>query len=155
MDPVFLEPVGASLVAPLTRPDLSSSDRAGRSSSTLFFEEDQALLQHKPGLAQIRGSLAAGNDLDDPTRPMRQTTAILVLVAMLATLARATEPGNLEFIVNPALRGCRHLVEHCYCAGARVDPATALRRRHSLDTVTARLVSQAAQILAVNLNGQL
>lgn len=152
MHPVLLEPVGPTLVAALARSDLGLPDYGSALMLAVALAYSQQAVKLGTRQPLVAGPLASYGYLHQPGRNMHHPTAILVLVAVLAALARAAEPFDAELTVGARLDDLGRAIQDRYGACASVDPPTSLCRRHTLYAVSASLFIERRQIRAVDLD---
>ncbi len=85
---------------------------------------------------------------------MRQAAAVLMLVAMLTTLASTAKPLNPELAIGSHLGYDVQRVENGHRNRAGVDASISLSRGDTLNSMTASFVVEAAQVFAFYLNLQ-
>ena len=137
-------PVSAPLIRPLTGADLVTPAAVERILFPALGHGVEGGVERGAGVAQVGLPGTPGGGAHEAGRSVQHPATVLVLVAVLAALAGAGEPGDLESVVRAVERGrvadAGTGVDHRDRHGRGLDASAFFRWWNALNTMSARLV---------------
>jgi len=85
---------------------------------------------------------------------MRNAATVLMLITILTALTSSAEPLHTKLNVGPRAGFYGKRVEHGYSYGAGMNSASALCQWYTLNSMAARLIVQAREVITLQLNLQ-